>query len=80
MDSLSFIQNSLFRATVPTSFYAPKWLKCKPNVWMFIGRTVWILGYHKDVESYKEVREGETSGLLITSLRSRTWEYCSCRS
>ncbi len=57
-DSLSFMQNTLFReAEVPTSFYAPKWLKCKPNVWMFIGRTVWILGYHKGVESYKEVRE-----------------------
>ncbi|PGZ01520.1 histidine phosphatase family protein [Bacillus cereus] len=57
-DSLSFVQNSLFReAEVPTSFYAPKWLKCKPNVWMLIGRTLWILGYHKDVESYKEVRE-----------------------
>ncbi|PES93336.1 histidine phosphatase family protein [Bacillus cereus] len=57
-DSLSFVQNSLFReAEVPTSFHAPKWLKCKPNVWMLIGRTLWILGYRKDVESYKEVRE-----------------------
>ncbi|MDA2563878.1 histidine phosphatase family protein [Bacillus cereus] len=58
MDSLSFIQNSLFReAAVPASFYAPKWLKCKLNVWMCIGRALWILGYHKNVESYKEVRE-----------------------
>ncbi|MEK4931997.1 MULTISPECIES: histidine phosphatase family protein [Bacillus] len=57
-DSLSFVQNPLFReAEVPTSFYAPKWLKCKPNVWMFIGRTRWIVGYSKDVESYREVRE-----------------------
>ena len=37
--------------------FAPKWLKCTIKVWMFIGRTLWILGYHKDVESYKEVRE-----------------------
>lgn len=52
------MQNPLFReAEVPTSFYAPKWLKCKPNVWMFIGRTRWIVGYSKDVESYREVRE-----------------------
>ncbi|HFR4142255.1 histidine phosphatase family protein [Bacillus cereus] len=58
MDSLCFIQNSLFReAAVPASFYAPKWLKCKLNVWMCIGRALWILGYHKNVESYKEVRE-----------------------
>lgn len=58
MDSLSFIQNSLFKeAAVPASFYAPKWLKCKLNVWMCIGRALWILGYHKNVESYKEVRE-----------------------
>ncbi|HDR7654670.1 histidine phosphatase family protein [Bacillus wiedmannii] len=58
MNSLSFMQNFLFReAEIPTSFYAPTWLKCKPNVWMFIGRTLWILGYHKGVESYKEVRE-----------------------
>ncbi|QWH59936.1 histidine phosphatase family protein [Bacillus mycoides] len=58
LDSLSFVQNPLFReAEVPTSFYAPKWLKCKPNVWMFIGRTRWIVGYSKEVESYKEVRE-----------------------
>ncbi|MGD6864862.1 histidine phosphatase family protein [Bacillus cereus] len=58
MDSLSFIQNSLFReAAVPASFYAPKWLKCKLNVWMCIGRALWILGYHKNVESFKEVRE-----------------------
>ncbi|OUB83820.1 histidine phosphatase family protein [Bacillus thuringiensis serovar medellin] len=58
MDSLSFIQNSLFReAAVPASFYAPKWLKCKLNVWICIGRALWILGYHKDIESYKEVRE-----------------------
>lgn len=57
-DSLSFVQNPLFReAEVPTGFYAPKWLKCKPNVWMFIGRTLWIAAYSKDVESYKEVRE-----------------------
>ncbi|PHD60341.1 histidine phosphatase family protein [Bacillus wiedmannii] len=58
MNSLSFMQNSLFReAEISTNFYAPTWLKCKPNVWMFIGRTLWILGYHKGVESYKEVRE-----------------------
>ncbi|MDA2381363.1 histidine phosphatase family protein [Bacillus cereus] len=58
MDSLSFIQNSLFReAAVPATFYAPKCLKCKLNVWMCIGRALWILGYHKNVESYKEVRE-----------------------
>lgn len=58
MDSLCFIQNSLFReAAVPASFYAPKWLKCKLNVWMCIGRALWIFGYHKNVESYKEVRE-----------------------
>ncbi|MDA2188338.1 histidine phosphatase family protein [Bacillus cereus] len=58
MDSLCFIQNSLFReVAVPASFYAPKWLKCKLNVWMCIGRALWILGYHKNVESYKEVRE-----------------------
>ncbi|HDR4905324.1 TPA: histidine phosphatase family protein [Bacillus cereus] len=58
MNSLCFIQNSLFReAAVPASFYAPKWLKCKLNVWMCIGRALWILGYHKNVESYKEVRE-----------------------
>ena len=57
-DSLSFMQNSLFReAEVPSYFFAPKWLKCTIKVWMFIGRTLWILGYHKDVESYKEVRE-----------------------
>jgi len=57
-DSLSFVQNPLFReAEIPTGFYAPKWLKCKPNVWMFIGRTLWIAAYSKDVESYKEVRE-----------------------
>ncbi|HHQ2478560.1 TPA: histidine phosphatase family protein [Bacillus cereus] len=58
MDSLCFIQNSLFReVAVPASFYAPKLLKCKLNVWMCIGRALWILGYHKNVESYKEVRE-----------------------
>ncbi|MBS9801443.1 histidine phosphatase family protein [Bacillus cereus] len=66
-DSLSFVQNPLFKeAKVPTRFYAPKWLKCNHNVWMFIGRTLWILGYHKDVESYKEVREraGQAAHLL----------------
>ncbi|HDR7792314.1 TPA: histidine phosphatase family protein [Bacillus luti] len=58
MNSLSFMQNPLFReAEVPSSFFSPKWLKCKPKVWMSIGRTLWMLGYHKDVESYKEVRE-----------------------
>ncbi|KFN03952.1 histidine phosphatase family protein [Bacillus clarus] len=58
MDSLSFVQNTLFReAEVPSKFFAPKWLKCKLGAWMFIGRTLWITGYCKGVESYKEVRE-----------------------
>ena len=66
MDSLCFIQNSLFReAAVPASFYAPKWLKCKLNVWMCIGRALWILGYHKNVESYKEVREREQAAYVL---------------
>ncbi|MCS6590954.1 histidine phosphatase family protein [Bacillus cereus] len=66
MDSLSFIQNSLFReAAVPASFYAPKWLKCKLNVWMCIGRALWILGYHKNVESYKEVRERASQAAYV---------------
>lgn len=58
MNSLSFVQNSLFREVeVPSSFYAPGWFKCKPGTWFFIGRALWMVGYHKDVESYKEARE-----------------------
>ncbi|PFN23308.1 MULTISPECIES: histidine phosphatase family protein [Bacillus cereus group] len=58
MNSLSFVQNSLFREVeVPSSFFAPKWFKCKPETWFFIGRALWMVGYHKDVESYKEARE-----------------------
>lgn len=57
-NSLSFIQSALFReAEVPSSFYIPKWVKCKPAVWIFIGRTVWIVGYSKGVESYREAQE-----------------------
>ncbi|MDM5153968.1 histidine phosphatase family protein [Bacillus sp. DX1.1] len=56
-DSLSFIQSSLFReAEVPSRFLVPKWVKCKPEVWIFLGRTFWMIGYSKDVESYREVR------------------------
>ncbi|WP_410981837.1 histidine phosphatase family protein [Bacillus cereus] len=56
--SLSFIQSALFReAQVPSSFLVPKWVKCKPEVWMFIGRALWTTGYSKDVESYREAGE-----------------------
>ncbi|MFJ8527266.1 histidine phosphatase family protein [Bacillus sp. NPDC094106] len=57
-DSLSFIQSALFReAEVPSGFFAPKWVKCKPEVWTVIGRTLWIVGYSKDVESYRKALE-----------------------
>ena len=64
LDSLSFMQNSLLELRFLQDFFS--WLKCKPNVWMFIGRTLWMLGYHKDVESYKEVRE-----------RAKALHYCT---
>ncbi|WP_025150967.1 histidine phosphatase family protein [Bacillus sp. H1a] len=58
MDSLSFIQSSLFREVeVPSTFFAPSWFKCKTGTWFFIGRALWMVGYHKEVESYKEARE-----------------------
>ncbi|HEK9100300.1 histidine phosphatase family protein [Bacillus pfraonensis] len=56
--SLSFVQSALFReAQVPSCFLVPKWVKCKPEVWMFIGRVLWTIGYSKDVESYREAGE-----------------------
>ncbi|MEN1935574.1 histidine phosphatase family protein [Paenibacillus sp. 102] len=56
-NSLSFIQSSLFReAEVPSSFFVPKWVKCKLEVWTFIGRALWIVGYSKGVESYHEAQ------------------------
>ncbi|EOW9526811.1 histidine phosphatase family protein [Bacillus cytotoxicus] len=57
-NSLSFIQNKLFREVeVPSHFFAPKWIKCKPKIWTIVGRTLWIIGYSKGVESYREARE-----------------------
>ncbi|PEY35192.1 histidine phosphatase family protein [Bacillus cereus] len=56
-NSLSFIQNSLFReAEVPSKFFIPEWVKCKPEVWTFMGRALWMIGYSKDVESYREAQ------------------------
>ncbi|PFN10110.1 MULTISPECIES: histidine phosphatase family protein [Bacillus cereus group] len=57
MNSLSFIQNSLFReAEIPSKFFVPEWVKCKPEVWTLIGRTLWMIGYSKGVESYREAQ------------------------
>lgn len=67
-NSLSFIQSSLFReAEVPSSFFVPKWVKCKPEVWTFIGRTLWMIGYSKGVESYREVqgRAKQAADILV---------------
>ncbi|MEY8348317.1 histidine phosphatase family protein [Bacillus cereus] len=56
-NSLSFIQHSLFReAKIPSEFFVPEWVKCRPEVWTLIGRTLWMIGYSKDVESYREAQ------------------------
>ncbi|MDC2866092.1 histidine phosphatase family protein [Bacillus sp. BP-3] len=55
--NVMFIQNSLFReAAVPSILPVPNWIKCKPDVWMFLGRAFWMIGYSRDVESYLEVQ------------------------
>ncbi|WP_242217044.1 histidine phosphatase family protein [Bacillus cereus group sp. BfR-BA-01380] len=55
--NVMFIQSSLFcEAVVPSILPVPKWIKCKPKVWLFIGRTFWTFGYSRGVESYLEVQ------------------------
>ncbi|WP_459500954.1 histidine phosphatase family protein [Bacillus sp. C1] len=68
MGSLSFIQSALFReAEVPSSFYVPPWVKCRPEVWTFIGRTLWVVGYSKGVESCREAqgRAKQATDMLV---------------
>lgn len=56
-DSFSFIQSPLFReALIPSQLPAPKWFKCKRRAWITFGRTLWIMGHAKGVESYDEVK------------------------
>ncbi|ENQ3104840.1 hypothetical protein SAMN04488168_10286 [Bacillus sp. 491mf] len=66
--SVMFIQNALFReAAVPSSLPVPNWIKCKPEVWLFLGRAFWTVGYSKDVESYIEVqrRAKQAADMLV---------------
>lgn len=66
--NVMFIQNPLFReAAVPSLLPVPKWIKCKPEVWLFLGRAFWVAGYSKDVESYVEVqrRAKQAADVLI---------------
>ena len=66
--NVMFIQNSLFReAAVPSSLPVPSWIKCKPKVWIFLGRALWAVGYSKDVESYIEVerRAKQAAEMLV---------------
>ncbi|KEK23617.1 hypothetical protein [Bacillus gaemokensis] len=66
--SLSFIQSPLFReAEIPPGFFAPKWVRCKPKVWTVIGRTLWIIGYSKQVESYRaaQMRAKQAADTLV---------------
>lgn len=56
-NNVIFMQNPLFReAAVPSILPVPKWIKCKPEVWMFLSRAFWMIGYSRDVESYLEVQ------------------------
>lgn len=57
-NNITFIQNPLFReAAIPSILPVPRWMKYKPNVWMFLGRAFWMVGYSKNVESYLEVQK-----------------------
>jgi broad specificity phosphatase PhoE len=55
-DSLSFVQNPIFCEVNLPVLSVPKWMKMKPDSWVFIHRAMWLAGYTKNTETYEQVR------------------------